>query len=215
VDADQVPRVVVTATDCCPPPAAGCHDEGDTHKPDPACDTVRVAVAPPAVNVNTPWRADADVFAGALTATLSPEAPLVGDTDNQEASDDTDQEAWFVVGTTVVEPPTAGGDQTDADRNRVAAGAAWVTVKVAVAPPAVNVTTPCRAAADGFAKAMTDVDQPDAPVSGAVNNQSTLDDTDQEAWFVVGTTVLEPPYAGACQVDSDRNKTGGKVAVIV
>jgi 3-phenylpropionate/cinnamic acid dioxygenase small subunit len=172
---------------------------------------VKLAVAPPAVNVNVPVRWEAAGFAAALTETLAPEAPEVGDADSHDWLEDTDQEAAFVVGTTVAEPPAAGADQVDADSVKVADAGACVTVKLAVAPPAVNVNVPCRWEAVGLAAALTETLAPDAPDVGDADNHDWLDDTDQEAAFVVGTTVVEPAAARACQLvgESDSVAAAG------
>jgi hypothetical protein len=157
-------------------------------------------------------------LAAALTATLAPDAPLVGDADSQAALEETDQDAAFVVGTTAAEPPAAEADHAEADSDKVAAAGACVTVKVAVAPPAVNVNVPVRWEVVGLAVALTDTDAPDAPEVGVADSQAAFEDTDQEVWFVVGITGVEPPAAGADQVDAESDKVAaaaGTVAVIV
>jgi hypothetical protein len=90
--------------------------------------TVNVAVAPPAVNVNVPTRWEVEALAAALTVTAAPDAPEVGVAASQDVSDDAAQDAAFVVGTTVLEPPAAGADHDDADNDKVAAGTVAVIV---------------------------------------------------------------------------------------
>jgi hypothetical protein len=158
------------------------------------------------VNVNVPERWAVVGLAVALTDTRAPEAPRVGVADSQAAFDDPDQDAAFVVGTTAVEPPAAAACQLVGDSDNVAAAGACVTVKVAVTPPAVNVNVPTRWEAAGFAVALTDTLAPDAPEVGDADSQEAFEDTDHDAAFVVGTTVLEPADAAACQLVGESDK---------
>jgi hypothetical protein len=212
VDADQVPKLVVTTTDCRPPAATGCHDDGDTDSAAPAWVTVKLAVALPALNVNVPCRAEAAVFAVALTATLAPEAPEAGAADSQAASDDTDQEAALVVGTTAIEPPTAGADHADADSDRLSAAADWLTVKVAVDEPALNTTWADRVAATGLAAAVTVTDWPVWPVWRSNDTHDASVDADQVPRFVVTPTDRCPPAATSCQDDGDTDNAAAAAA---
>jgi hypothetical protein len=73
------------------------------------------------------------------------------------------------VAVAMVEPWSSAGD------------AAWVTVNVAVAAPAVNVIVPTRWEAEALAWALTVTPAPEEPEAGVADSQEAFDDTDQEA----------------------------------
>jgi len=104
------------------------------------------------------------------------------------------------------------------DNDTVGAGApAWVTVKVAVAPPAVTVTTPERDEVDVFGATVTTRLAPLAPEDGLNVNHDWLEEACQVAWLVVTVTPWLPAPEGADQMleDNDTVAEDGNCAVTV
>jgi hypothetical protein len=116
--------------------------------------TVKVAVAlfaavdearnglPVAVTVTVPVRADVVLLAAAVTVAWSPLAPVAESTVSHATSGAAVQVAAFVVTAVAVSPPVEATWADVGDRLTVAAPAACVSVRTAVAPPAVNVILP-------------------------------------------------------------------------
>jgi hypothetical protein len=171
------------------------------------------------VNVTVPERDEAPL-ALADTVTVAPDVPEVGDTDSHDALEEADHDVAFVMGTTDAVPLTwAGAVQDVRDRTKVNA-APWDTDNVAVAPPAVNVTTPERGAPVVFAPAVNVTPTPDDPDVRDSDSHHAFDDAVHDEAFVVGTTTTCPPPTGAAHdgcdnVNDDGTEGAGWVTVNV
>jgi hypothetical protein len=141
-------------------------------------------------------------FAEAVTVTLSPLAPLAGATDNQLADAGTlaVQPDIFVVTVTawlkssVAPKLTVWLDTVTVGVTGVAA--AWVTVNVATADPAVHFTVPVRVAVVVLAAAVIVTTVPFAPVGGLTVSQPSAERAIQATTFDATVVVAEPPAAG-------------------
>jgi hypothetical protein len=143
-------------------------------------------------------------FAVTAAVTVAPDVPVVGVAVSHAAFEVTDQDGALVVGTTVVVLAPDVGVHVVVDKVRVAALPAWVTVTVRVAVDAVKVTTPWRVVVAGFASAVRVTVAPETPVVGVAVSHAWLEFTDQEGAFVLGTTPVVPPPAGAAHSVLDR-----------
>ena len=154
--------------------------------------TVSVCVAVPAVNVIEPLRA-APLFAETVTLGTAPPVPVAGSIVNQDWFDVADQDSWFVDTATVRDCTVESGLHELAVAHMKGAEttlAAWVTVNVAVAVPAVNVITPVRAAPLSFGGTETAVEVPLTPQRELTANQDWFDVADQNSWLVDTDTFL-------------------------
>jgi len=80
-----------------------------------------------------------------------------------------------------------------------------VTERVALALPAVTVTTPDREDDDVFAEVETVIVAPSPPEEGEMVSHDWLDDADHDVWFVVTATGIcdASPRGAHCATDSD------------
>ena len=105
---------------------------------------------------------------------------MVGDADSHDWFDDADHDGWLVVTVTPTEVPPAPGAHVVCDSDTDAAVApAWVTVIVAVAPPAVTAIVPVR-----WAPVLVDAETvtiaPLPPDEGETLNHDWFDDADHD-----------------------------------
>ena len=157
----------------------------------PACQTLSVAIALPAFTVMAPARSVVDVLAVTLAVNVFPDAPVVGETVNQDWSELADQDDWFVVTVTLVELAAELGPQPDGLKETVGITEAWVTFSVVVAVLARTVMEPERTLVDVFSVTLTVNVFPDVPLLGETVNQDWSEVAVQDEWFVVTVTLVE------------------------
>ena len=121
-------------------------------------------MAPAAVTLILPTRSDGEVAFVHVAVNLPPFTPEAGVIVSHGWSDVADHVGWLVVTVTSLLSASALGNIELCDK--VTLAAAWVTVKVASALPAVTLTVPVRAAAEVFVVADTVKLPPLAPEPG-------------------------------------------------
>jgi hypothetical protein len=159
--------------------------------------TAIVADAVPAVTVTVAVR-DLVIGVGrAVSINVSPETPAAGETVSQLSDDAACHPAAFVVTVTTRVPPYSTGSHVVAVTDTVARPAAWVTVTVADAVPAVKVTVAVRAARVGLDWAVSVMTVPLFPVAGDGLTQDSDEDARHVPMLVVTVTRWLPPVPGA------------------